>query len=210
MPKILIADDHTIVRKGLIKILKESDNGISVDEAEHGEEALARVLQASYELVLMDISMPGRGGLDVLKEIKSHRPRLPVLMLSMHPEKEYALRALRAGASGYVTKDSAAEELVGAIRKVLSGGRYVSASLAEKLAYEMEADADKPTHETLSDREYQVLLMIASGKTVSEIAQELTLSVKTISTYRSRILEKMRAKNNAELTRYAFENRLVD
>ncbi len=209
MLKILIADDHAIVRKGLMKILKESDNGISVDEAGHGQEALARVLQTRYELVLMDISMPGRGGLDVLKEMKSHRPQLPVLMLSMHPEEEYAIRALRAGASGYVTKDSAADELVGAIRKVLSGGRYVSSSLAEKLAFEMEADAGKLPHETLSDREYQVLRMIASGKTVTEIGQELSLSVKTISTYRSRILEKMRAKNNAELTRYAFANRLV-
>jgi len=209
MPKILVADDHAVVRKGLVKILKESDAGLCVDEAGYGQEALARVLHTRYELVLMDISMPGRGGLDVLREIKRHRPRLPVLMLSMHPEEEYALRALRAGASGYVTKDSAAEELVGAIRKVLSGGRYVSASLAEKLAFEMDADAEKPAHETLSDREYQVLRMIASGKTVSEIAQELSLSVKTISTYRSRILEKMGAKNNAELTRYAFENRLV-
>ena len=140
MPKILIADDHAIVRKGLIKILKESDAGICVDEAGHGQEALARILQGSYELVLMDISMPGRGGLDVLKEMKNHRPRLPVLMLSMHPEEEYALRALRAGASGYVTKDSAAEELVGAIRKVLSGGRYVSATLAGKLTSEFEAE----------------------------------------------------------------------
>ena len=209
MRRILIADDHAVVRNGLTKILKEADPGICVDEAEKGQEALAKVLQASYEMVLMDISMPGRGGLEVLKEIKSHRPHLPVLMLSMHPEEEYAVRALRAGASGYVTKDSAAEELVGAIRKVLSGGRYVSASLAEKLAFEMEADAGKLPHETLSDREYQVLRMIASGKTVTEIAQELSLSVKTISTYRSRILEKMRLKNNSELTRYAFENLLV-
>jgi len=207
--KILIADDHAVVRNGLTKILKEADGGICVDEAENGQEALAKALQASYEMVLMDISMPGRGGLEVLKEIKSHRPKLPVLMLSMHPEEEYAVRALRAGASGYVTKDSAAEELVGAVRKVLGGGRYVSASLAEKLAFEMEADVDRPPHEILSDREFQVMRMIASGKTVKEIAQELSLSVKTISTYRSRILEKMRLKNNAELTRYAFENRLV-
>ena len=209
MRKILIADDHAVVRNGLTKILKEADGGICVDEAENGQEALAKALQASYEMVLMDISMPGRGGLEVLKEIKSHRPKLPVLMLSMHPEEEYAVRALRAGASGYVTKDSAAEELVGAVRKVLGGGRYVSASLAEKLAFEMEADVDRPPHEILSDREFQVMRMIASGKTVKEIAQELSLSVKTISTYRSRILEKMRLKNNAELTRYAFENRLV-
>ncbi|MGB3097557.1 MAG: response regulator transcription factor, partial [Candidatus Deferrimicrobiaceae bacterium] len=165
MRKILIADDHAVVRKGLTKILKEADAGICVDEAGNGQEALAKALQASYELVLMDISMPGRGGLEVLKEIKSHRPHLPVLMLSMHPEEEYAVRALRAGASGYVTKDSAAEELMEAIRKVLSGGRYVSASLAEKLAFEMEADAGKLPHETLSDREFQVLRMIASGKT---------------------------------------------
>jgi len=140
MQRILVVDDHAIVRKGLIKILKESDAGISVDEAGHGQEALALVLQTSYALVLMDISMPGGGGFGVLKEIKRHRPRLPVLMLSMHPEEEYALRALRAGASGYVTKDSAAEELVGAIRKVLSGGRYVSASIAGKLASELDAD----------------------------------------------------------------------
>jgi two-component system invasion response regulator UvrY len=209
MPKLLIADDHEIVRKGLHKILAESDAWISVDEAADGQEALNRVLKGSYDLVLLDISMPGRGGLDVLKEIKGHLPRLPVLMLSIHPEKEYALRSLRAGASGYLTKDNASEELVRAMRKVLSGGRYVSASLAEKIAFDMEADTGKPLHETLSDREYQVLRMIASGKTVSEIARELSLSVKTISTYRSRILEKMRAKNNAELTRYAFENGLI-
>ena len=140
MQRILVVDDHAIVRKGLIKILKESDAGISVDEAGYGQEALAMVLRTGYALVLMDISMPGGGGFGVLKEIKRHRPLLPVLMLSMHSEKEYALRALGAGASGYVTKDSAAEELVGAIRKVLSGGRYVSASLAGRLASEMDAD----------------------------------------------------------------------
>lgn len=209
MPNILLVDDHEIVRKGLIQILAGSVPGISVDEAKDGRQALAMALEKSYALVLLDISMPGRGGLEVLKEIRSRRPGVPVMILSIYPEEEYAVRAFRAGASGYVTKDSAAEELVGAIRKVLSGGRYVSASLAEKLAFELESDAGKPPHETLSDREYQVLRMIASGKTVTEIAKELALSVKTISTYRSRILEKMRAKNNAELTRYAFENRLV-
>lgn len=209
MPNILLVDDHEIVRKGLIQILAGSVPGISVDEAKDGRQALAMALEKSYALVLLDISMPGRGGLEVLKEIRSRRPGVPVMILSIYPEEEYAVRAFRAGASGYVTKDSAAEELVGAIRKVLSGGRYVSASLAEKLAFELESDAGKPPHETLSDREYQVLQMIASGKTVTEIAKELALSVKTISTYRSRILEKMRAKNNAELTRYAFENRLV-
>lgn len=141
MQRILVVDDHAIVRKGLMKILKESDAGIFVDEAGHGQEAFDKVLQASYDLVLMDISMPGRGGLDVLKEMKSHRPHLPVLILSIHPEEEYAVRALQVGASGYVTKDSAAEELVGAIRKVLGGGRYVSASLAGKLGSEMDGDA---------------------------------------------------------------------
>ena len=141
MQRILVVDDHAIVRKGLMKILKESDAGICVDEAVSGQEALTRILRTSYELVLLDINLPGRGGLEVLKEIKSHRPRLPVLMISMHPEEEYAFRALRAGASGYVTKDSAAEELVGAIRKVLSGGRYVSASLAGRLGPETDVDA---------------------------------------------------------------------
>ncbi|MDX1815381.1 MAG: response regulator transcription factor, partial [Thermodesulfobacteriota bacterium] len=195
MPKILIADDHAVVRKGLRKILTESDAGISVDEAGNGQEALARVLRERYELVLLDISMPGRGGLEVLKEIKSHCPGLPVMILSMHPEEEYAVRAFRAGASGYVTKDSASEELAAAVRKVLAGGRYVSAFLAENLARDLGSKDDRLPHETLSDREYQVLRMIASGRTVSEIARELSLSVKTISTYRSRILEKMRAKN---------------
>jgi len=211
MTKILIADDHAIVRKGLIKILMESDAWTSVDEAGSGQEALDRVLKGKYDLVLLDISMPGRGGLDVLKEIKERLPFLPVLMLSMHPEKEYALRSMRAGASGYLTKDNVPEELVRAIRKVLSGGRYVTASLAEILALEVEKKdhAGRLPHEILSNREYQVLRMIASGKTVSEIAGELFLSVKTVSTYRSRILEKIRAKNNVELTRYAFENRLI-
>jgi len=211
MAKLLIADDHAIVRKGLLKILMESDARISVDEAGSGQETLDRVLKGSYDLVLLDISMPGRGGLDVLKEIKERLPCLPVLMLSMHPEKEYALRSLRAGASGYLTKNNAPEELVRAIRKVLSGGRYVTASLAEILAMEVETKdrAGRLPHEILSNREHQVLRMIASGKTVSEIAGELFLSVKTISTYRSRILEKIRAKNNVELTRYAYENRLI-
>jgi len=211
MTKILIADDHAIVRKGLIKILMESDAWTSVDEAGSGQEALDRVLKGSYDLVLLDISMPGRGGLDVLKEIKERLPFLPVLMLSMYPEKEYALRSLRAGASGYLTKDNAPEELVRAIRMVLSGGRYVTDSLAEILALEVEKKdrAGRLPHEILSNREYQVLRMIASGKTVSEIAEELFLSVKTISTYRSRILEKIRAKNNVELTRYVFENCLI-
>ncbi len=210
MSSILIADDHEVVRKGLIQIITRSVPGAFVDETGNGQEALAMVQRKRYSLVLLDISMPGRGGLEVLKEIRGQRPGVPVLILSMHPEEEYAVRALRAGASGYLTKDSAAEELVGAIRKVLAGGRYVSASLAETLARELVSPADRLPHEALSDREFQVMRMIASGKTVKEIAEELSLSVKTVSTYRSRILEKMRIRNNAEIARYAVENRLVD
>jgi DNA-binding NarL/FixJ family response regulator len=154
--------------------------------------------------------MPGRGGIDVLKELKHERPKLPALMLSVHPEDQYAVRALKAHASGYMTKDSAPEELVKAIRKILRGGKYISSTLAEKLAFDLETETEKPLHETLSDREHQVLLMIASGKTVSEIAKELSLSVKTIDTYRARILEKMKMKTNAELTHYAIKNKLVE
>ena len=209
MPNILIADDHEVVRKGLIQILAKSVPGTFVGEARNGQEALAKLQKGRYALVLLDISMPGRGGLEVLKEIRGQWPRVPVLILSMHPEEEYAVRALRTGASGYVTKESAAEELVGAVRKVLTGGRFVSASLVETLARELESNADRLPHEALSDRELQVMRMIASGKTVKEIAEELSLSVKTISTYRARVLEKMQLRNNVELARYAFENCLT-
>jgi DNA-binding NarL/FixJ family response regulator len=153
--------------------------------------------------------MPGRSGLEILKDLKSEKPKLPVLILSIYPEEQYAVRALRAGASGYMTKASAANELIAAIRKISAGGKYISASLAEKLAFYLDGDATRPPHETLSDREYQVMLMIASGKTVTEIADELCLSVKTISTYRTHILEKMKMKNNAEITLYAVQNKLV-
>lgn len=210
MLKILIADDHTIVRKGLVQILADSPDPILVDEASDGEEALAKAFAGDYDLVLLDISMPGKGGLDVLKELKGRRPRLPVLILSMHPEEQYAVRALRSGASGYLTKGSAADELLSAIRKVLSGGRYVSSSLAEKLADSLDENTARPLHEALSNREYQVLRMIGSGKTTSEIADEISLSVKTISTFRTRILRKMRMKNNAEITCYVIHNKLED
>jgi len=160
--------------------------------------------------VLLDITMPGKGGLDVLKELKVRKPGLPVLILSMHPEEQYAVRALRFGASGYLTKGSAADELLRAIRKVLSGGRYISSSLAERLADSLYDDAERPLHETLSNREYQMLRMIGAGKTITEIAVELSLSVKTISTFRTRILRKMRMKNNAELVCYAIHNKLAD
>jgi two-component system invasion response regulator UvrY len=209
MPNILLADDHEVVRKGLIQILAKSVPDLSVDEAVSGHEALAWALKTDYALVVLDISMPGRGGIEVLREIRSRRPKIPVLILSMHPEEEYAVRALRAGASGYVTKDSAAEELAAAVRRVLAGGRYVSGSLAERLAGELKPSAGRMPHETLSDREYQVMRMLAAGKTVKEIGEELSLSVKTISTYRSRVLEKMRLRNNAEIARYAVENRLT-
>jgi two-component system invasion response regulator UvrY len=210
MLKVLIADDHPIVRQGLKQILsEESDMGV-FGEAQNSQEVLELVQKQDWDIVILDITMPGRGGIDVLKELKHERPKLPVLMLSVHPEDQYAVRALKAHASGYMTKDSAPEELVKAIRKILRGGKYISSTLAEKLAFDLETETEKPLHETLSDREHQVLLMIASGKTVSEIAEELSLSVKTIDTYRARILEKMKMKTNAELTYYAIKNELVD
>ena len=207
--RLLIGDDHAVVRKGMKQILAETKDIVVADEAGDGREVLEKVRKNDFDMVLLDISMPGRDGLEVLKELKSLRPKLPVLMLSMYPEEQYAVRSLRSGASGYLTKDSAPDELISAIRKVSSGGKYVSASLAEKLALKLGANVEKPLHEALSDREYQVMCMIASGKTVKEIGEELSLSVKTVSTYRSRILDKMRLKGNAELTRYAIDNKLV-
>jgi len=209
MIKILIADDHTIVREGLKQIVADVGDMMVADEAGNGQEALQKIREGDYDVILLDISMPGRSGLEVLKDIRAERPKLPVLILSMHSEEQYAVRALRAGASGYLTKASAPDELIGAIRKVSRGRKYVTASLAEKLALELDVDIRKPPHEMLSDREYQVMLMLASGKAVKEIADELCLSVKTISTYRSRILEKMNMKKNAELTLYAIQNSLV-
>lgn len=210
MIKVLIADDHTLVRKGLKQILLETEDIEKVDEAKDGKETISKVSQNEYDLVLLDISLPGRSGIDVLKQIKELDPELPVLILSMHPEEQYAVRSLRAGAAGYLTKESAPDELIQAIRKVAGGKRYITASLAEKLADEIGPDQDKPLHETLSDREYQVMCMIASGKTVKEIADELNLSVKTISTHRARILRKMHMDNNAQLTHYAIKLGLTD
>jgi len=210
MIKILIADDHAIVREGLKQILLESPDLVVVAEASTGQEVLDKVAKNDLDLVVLDISMPGRGGMDILKEIKSLKPKLPVLILSMYPEEQYAVRVLKSGASGYLTKESAPIELVKAIRQISQGKKYISPSLAEKLAVDLEVSSDKPPHETLSDREYQVMCMIASGKTLKEIADGLSLSIKTISTYRSRILEKMNMRTNAELTHYAVKNRLVD
>ena len=210
MLKILIADDHAIVRQGLKQIVTETQDMTVSGEATNGKELLNKIKEGEYDVVVLDITMPVRNGMDVLKQLRSERPELPVLMLSIHPEEQYALRALRAGASGYLTKESAPDELVVAIRKVSSGGKYISAFFAEKLAFELGGGREQEIHETLSDREYQVLCMIASGKTVTEIAQELLLSEKTVSTYRSRILEKMNMKNNAGLTYYAIKNQLIE
>lgn len=207
--KILIADDHAIVRQGLKQILADNFKDVSVGEANTGQEALEKVWKDKWDTVILDVTMPGRSGLEVLKEIKKSRPKLPVLVLSMHPEDQFAVRVLKAGASGYMTKESAPEELVGAIKKVVGGGRHVSPALAELMAAYITMDVKRPAHELLSNREFQVMRQIASGRTVSQIARELSLSVRTISTYRARILEKMGLKTNAELTHYAFQNQLV-
>ncbi len=207
--RILIADDHPIVRAGFKLVIADTQDMTVADEAANGQEVLNLIRKHDYDIVLLDISMPGRNGLEVLKDLKVEKPKLPVMILSIYPEEQYAVRALRAGASGYMTKASAPNELIAAIRKISQGGKYISASLAEKLTDYLDEDASKPLHEKLSDREYQVMLLIASGKTVSDIADELCLSVKTISTYRSHIIEKMRLKNNAEITLYAVQNKLI-
>jgi DNA-binding NarL/FixJ family response regulator len=209
MIKILIADDHAIVRKGLKQILADAADIASIDEASSGQEALKKVRENNYNMVLLDISMPGMSGVDVLKQLKTERPKLPVLILTMHPEDQYAVRILKAGASGYLTKESAPDELISAIQKVSQGGRYISPSLAEKLACDLDSTAIQPLHEGLSDREYQIMTMLASGKSTKEIAHELSLGMPTVSTYRFRILLKMKLKNNAELISYAIKNNLL-
>ncbi len=210
MPRVMIIDDHAIVREGLKQIIREEDDMQVVAEAGSGAEALSKLESIDCDVILLDISMPGRSGLDLLKEIRLRNENASVLVLTMYPEEQYAVRALKAGAAGYLTKDSAPDELLGAIRKIAAGGRYISQSLAERLALHIESPSGEMPHEGLSDREFEVLLMIASGKTVSEIASEMALSVKTISTYRARILEKTGMKNNAELTYYSIKNGLVE
>ena len=210
MIKILIADDHAIVREGLKQILAETADMLVAGEATNGREVLEQVRKEDFDLVLLDIAMPGKDGLETLKELKLEKPKLPVLVLSIYPEEQYAVRLLKAGAAGYLTKESAPEELIAAIRKVSQKGKYISASLAEKLAFYLETDVEKPVHEMLSDREHKVMLLIASGKTVTEIADEMCLSIKTISTYRVRALNKMGLKNNSEFTYYALKHGLVD
>jgi DNA-binding NarL/FixJ family response regulator len=208
--RILIVDDHAVVRRGLQQILSDADKDFEFGEAEDGVQALQVIDEAEWDAVILDLSMPGRGGLDILKDIKKDHPKLPVLVLSIYPEDQFATRVLKAGASGYMNKETAPEELVTAIRKVVGGGKYVSSSLAELLASEIERDRKGEPHERLSDREYEVLRLIASGKTVTEIAEDLSLSVKTISTYRSRITEKTDLHTNSELTRYAIRHGLVE
>jgi len=210
MLRVLIADDHAILRRGLIEIMmRELENPVC-GEAENARQVLAQVRSQDWDLVILDVSMPGRSGIDVLADLKLARPKLPVLVLSMHPEDQYGKRVLKAGAAGYMNKNSAPEELIKAIRKVLAGGRYVSPALAEKLALDLKEDHVQLRHETLSGREFEVLRMIASGKTVTQIAEELHLSVATVSTYRARILEKMHMTTTAELMHYAFHNHLVE
>lgn len=208
--RILIADDHAIVRHGLRQILSETEDMVVTGEAENGVIAMQMIRQGDFNMVLMDVSMPDRNGIDTLKLVKKEFPKLPVLMLSMHPEEHYAIRALKSGASGYLSKQSAPELLVKAIRQVASGKKYVSASVAEELANAISDDSDKQPHEKLSDREYETLCLIASGKNLTQIAEELKLSVKTVSVYRARLLEKMNLKNNAELTHYGLKNGLVE
>ncbi len=210
MIKILIADDHAIVREGLKQIVADIPDILVADEASSGHEVLDKALKNDYDVIVLDIRMPGINGLDVLKQIKAHKPELPILILSMYPERQFAVRFIRAGAAGYLTKESASVELIEAIRMVSSGKKYITSTLAERLASELEKGQEKPPHESLSDREYQVMCMIASGRTVKQIAEELFLSEYTVRTYRSRILEKMRMKIDTELTQYAIKNNLID
>lgn len=210
MTRVLIVDDHAIVRKGLKQIVADTPDITVAGEAKNGYEALDMISKYNYDVVLLDISMPGMSGLDVLKQLINQKPRLRILILSIYPEEQYAVRTLKAGASGYLTKDSAPEELVAAIREVSSGGNYISRSLGEKLVANLKRDESKQPHEALSDREFQVMRMIASGKKGKEIAEELLLSVKTVSTYRRRILDKLGIKNNSALIRYAMQNRLLE
>jgi DNA-binding NarL/FixJ family response regulator len=210
MIKVLIADDHTIVREGLKQIVNETCDIAVADEARNGQEVLDKINKQQFDVIVLDISMPGLNGIEILKQIRSHNAKLPVLILSIYPEEQYAVRVLRAGASGYMTKESAPDELINAIRTVSLGGKYITHSIAEKLALAIEENTHVTLHEILSDREFQVLKLIASGNTVKKIAAQLCLSEKTISTYRSRILEKMKMKNTAELMHYAIQHGLIE
>lgn len=209
MIRILIVDDHAIVRHGLKQIVEESGEMRVVAEAGCGSDALRKIRNTDCDVVLLDISMPDMSGIDVLKQIHAEKPQLPILILSIYPEDQYAVRLIKAGAAGYLTKESAPQEVVKAIHRVASGKKYINPTVAEILADELGTSDKKLSHQTLSDREYQIFLLLASAETVSEIADNLALSVKTVSTYRTRVLEKMRLHNNAELMRYAIDNHLT-
>jgi DNA-binding NarL/FixJ family response regulator len=208
--RVLLADDHVIVRAGLRELLADTGDVTVTGEAGNGQEVLASVRKDDYDVLVLDISMPGRSGLELIKQVKDEKPKLRILVLSMHGEAQYAVRAIRAGASGYLTKDSAAEQLLAAIRRIAAGGAYVSPETAERLAHDFNQPSDAAPHTLLSDREFQVFQMIVAGRTVGEIADALSLSVKTVSTHKSRILEKMKLGNQAELVRYAVRHKLVD
>lgn len=210
MLHILIADDHPVVRQGIKQILADAPGMTAAGEASNGREVLEKIRERAYDVVLLDISMPGMTGVDILQELKKQKSELPVLVLSIHPEEQYAIRVLRAGASGYLTKSSLPSELIAAIKKVSAGEKYISPSLADRLASNLQTGYKTLPHEVLSDREYHVLCLLASGKSITEIAEELSLSVKTVSTYHVRILKKMQMKNNVELIRYAVQNDLCD
>ncbi len=208
--RILITDDHAVIRRGLRQILLEEFPSALIEEAMDAEDCIKRSLTGDWDVIICDLSMPGKSGLDVVQHVKQSFPKMPVLILSIHPEEQYAIRALKTGAAGYLSKDAAPEELVRAVHRLLLGRRYISASIAEKLADELDQEpVDKPLHELLSHREFDVFLLIASGKTVSDISEKLSLSNTTVSTYRARILKKMNMKANADLTRYALENKLI-
>ncbi len=209
MLRILIADDHTVVRKGLKQILLDEFPAAVIEEVPDAEELIKKVMSAKWDVVISDLSMPGRSGLDALQQIKLSYPNLPVLILSIHPEEQYALRAIKSGASGYLSKDAAPDELVKAVEKVLLGKKYISESIAEKLANTFSYDTSLQPHDNLSDREFDVMKLLANGKSVSEIAERLSLSVTTVSTYRARVMTKMNLKSNSDLTKYAIENKLL-
>jgi DNA-binding NarL/FixJ family response regulator len=208
--KLLIADDFPLFRRGVKELLADGLGAVNVGECANAHDLMEMIRRKKWDVIIMDITMPGNSGTEALKQVKVECPKVPVIVLSMHPEDEYAVRMFKAGADGYLTKTSAPEELVKAVKKVLGGGQYVSSALGEKLALTLKTDTDQEVHKHLSDREYEVMRLIASGKTVSEIAKMMHLGITTVSTYRARILEKMNLKNNAELTRYAFERRLVE
>jgi DNA-binding NarL/FixJ family response regulator len=210
MKRVLIADDHALMRKGLKETLDEEVGGLMFGEAENSAQVVQMVADQKWDLVLLDINMEGRSGLDALADIRELRPKLPVLILSMYPEADFAVRALKAGAAGYISKRLASDELVAAVNKVLEGGRYITAAVAEQLAADLDRESGRAPHETLSNREFQILQMIATGKSLKEIAGALGISVKTVGTYHGRLLNKMDMSSDIELTRYALLNKLVD